>query len=128
MPTATAKKYNFRKDVLYFFSTLSVIILLVLAGLNIKQYLNKEKVLGASIDTIALEGEKNYWEKIANENPTYRDAYLKLARIEAELGNKSKANEYIDKAREIDPNSSKIREVARLLGVCFFISCVCLLT
>ncbi len=117
MPTATAKKYNFRKDVLYFFSTLSVIILLVLAGLNINQYLNKEKVLGASIDTIALEGEKNYWEKIANENPTYRDAYLQLARIEAELGNKSKANEFIDKAREIDPNSSKISEVARLLGL-----------
>lgn len=112
-----SKKYNFKKDLLYFCSCSGAILLLILTGLNVNQYLNKQKVLGASIDTTQLTEEKDYWEKIATDNPTYRDAYLQLARIESELGDKTKANEFIDKARAIDPNSAKISEVARLLGL-----------
>lgn len=70
-------------------------------------YLGKSetKVLGASYDS---SEEITYWEGIVTQNPTFQDGWLELARLEYENGNLEKFNLFLQKAKDIDPNSSKI--------------------
>lgn len=91
---------------------LSVLTLLFLSALNLKLYsakinLNRE-VLGASVATTyspTLEEEIIYWQEIITKAPTYRDAYLELSDIYAQLGDIKQSEAYYQKARELDPNT-----------------------
>ena len=92
-------------------------MLLLIAGNNINTFLNNQKVLGAKIDTTPLQNEKLYWENLVKKNPKYTDAYLQLAKVDIELGLKEEALDQIKTALSLDPNSNKIIEVKKLLGL-----------
>lgn len=79
--------------------------------------MNNKKVLGASIDTSPIQKERAYWREVVTDNPTYVDGYLQLAKVDVELGNKNEATDFIEKALSLDPNSSKITEAQRTLGL-----------
>ncbi len=51
-----------------------------------------------------INEEIKYWEKIIEESPTYRDAYVQLAIGYMQLGIKPKAQEFLQRALEVDPN------------------------
>ncbi|HEX6976894.1 MAG TPA: hypothetical protein VF185_00855 [Patescibacteria group bacterium] len=105
--------------VVYIVSGLAIIVLLSLSIININKFLTKQRVLGAEVttDTASIESEKVFWEKVVKENPTYRDGYLELAIIQSTLGNKVESLKNFEKAKTIDPNSSKITEVQKLLNL-----------
>ncbi len=92
-------------------------MLLILTGFNINKYIDSQKVLGTSVDTSPLQEEKSYWQNLITDNPTYTDGYLELAKINFELGNKVEALNSLNKAIVLDPNSNKIREVQKILGL-----------
>lgn len=100
----------------YFLSILGVIAVLLLTGANIQNLTSPKKVLGTNIDTSPLQKQKSYWEEIVKKNPTYRDGYLELALINHTLGDKESSIKQFEKAKTIDPNSIKVREVQTLLG------------
>lgn len=96
-----------------FLTTLAVCFILVLTFLNINNSLNKNvEVLGIKTSP---ENERVYWKNIVEENPTYRDGFIELARIETEMGEQEASNKALDKAKLIDPNSVNLLRVEREL-------------
>ena len=63
-----------------------------------------------------VEKEIKTWEKITQDFPGYRDAYLKLAQLYFTLYQNDKAQENLGKALELDPNSEPAREFEKVLG------------
>lgn len=45
-----------------------------------------------------------FWEKIVSERPFYRDGFLQLASLSFKIGQKDAAQNYLQRALEIDPN------------------------
>lgn len=84
---------------------------------NINYFFQKPKVLASETDLTQTINEKDIWLKIIKEYPDYRDGYLELARLSVELSDKKEAQNYLEKAKQIDPNSAKIDEVRKTLGL-----------
>src|SRR4030042_4540168 len=55
------------------------------------------------------------WEKIIEEKPGYRDGYLQLAYLYYQLYENEKAEEYLKKAIELDPNYQPARALKQLI-------------
>ncbi len=110
-------KESYRKYFIHYGYCLAVIALLILTSININKFFESKKVLGASVDVSPLRNEKDYWENLVSQNPSYTDGYLELAKIDVELGDKNEATSYITKALTLDPNSSKITSVQKALGL-----------
>jgi hypothetical protein len=90
--------------------------LIFLFNFSLNLAARKTKVLAATnevkeVYSPSLSEEKLFWENFQAINPTYRDGFLELASIEAELQNKRGALKFINLARKIDPNSTLILEV-----------------
>jgi tetratricopeptide (TPR) repeat protein len=115
--TSSKQKFNYKNSFIHYIYCLAIITLLIITGVNINNYLNSQKVLGASVDISPLQNEKVYWQNIVNANPTFVDGYLQLAKVEVELGNTNEATNFIAKALSLDPNSSKITSVQKELGL-----------
>lgn len=56
------------------------------------------------------------WEKIIEEKPNYRDGYLQLAYFHYLLYENEKAQDYLGKAVELDPNYELARELEKIIG------------
>jgi len=94
---------------------------------NIQQAENNNQILGLSSNLEELwsrwreekpeELEKLIaeWEGIISERPNYRDGYLKLALFHYKLHENEKANGYLQKALELDPNFEPAREFEKIL-------------
>lgn len=52
-----------------------------------------------------------FWDKISKKFPNYRDAYLKLSTLFWKVRLDDQAKYYLDKAKVIDPNNDRIREL-----------------
>ncbi|GEM_PF-7109021 len=120
MPSAKEKpkqKVNFQTYFIHYAYCLAIIALLSLTSVNINKYLENQKVLSATIDVTPLQNEKLYWQTLISQNPSYIDAYLQLAKVEVELGNKNEASDLIAKALQLDPNSPKITSAQKALGL-----------
>lgn len=123
MPAKKIKKvksdtanFAYKKSFLHYTYCLAIIILLTAAGFNVNKFINSQKVLGTTVDVTPLQNEKAYWQKLISDNPTYIDAYLQVAKVDVELGNKNEANNFLERASNLDPNSSKVQEVKTALG------------
>jgi tetratricopeptide (TPR) repeat protein len=114
---AKVNKVNRAKYFLHYTYCLATILLLTLISININKAITRQKVLGTSINASPLQNEKSYWQKMVSDNPTYIDGYLELAKVDVELGNINEARSYIEKALSLDPNSPKITEVQKALGL-----------
>ncbi len=88
------------------------------------QLLTTNKVLGTTLSPLLIWGkikdepkqiqaEISFWEKIVEEKPGYRDAYLQLAIASYKIYQTEKAKEYLQKAKEIDPNYKKTKELEK---------------
>lgn len=110
-------KESYGKYFVHYIYCLGTIGLLILASYNLNNLLKNRNVLGASVETNTIQDEKEYWLKIASENPTYVDAYLQLAKVEVELSNKEGAKTYIEEAKKLNPNSEVIEKVEKDLGL-----------
>lgn len=64
---------------------------------------------------ITIEAEINFWEKIAEQYPGDGDTFLKLAVLHWQVHQQATAVDYLEKARYLNPNSEKIKEVETLI-------------
>lgn len=72
---------------IFLFFSLSIITLLLLSALNIKNFLTPKAVLGIEdVNTI----NENYWKEFLVDNPDYIPGWIELGRF--------------DKVKQIDPN------------------------
>jgi tetratricopeptide (TPR) repeat protein len=51
------------------------------------------------------EAAQYYFESLLEKQPTHRDVLLNLSKINKTLGNDEQAQEYRDRAQELDPNN-----------------------
>lgn len=86
-----------------FLTTIGVFFILTLTWINITSPRAKTiRVLGVETSP---DTERLYWENIVEKNPTYRDGFIELAKIETERGNTVASEKLLEKAKLIDPNS-----------------------
>lgn len=62
-----------------------------------------------------IENKIAQWEEILEKYPGYRDAYLRLAVLNWQINNSEKAKEYLEKAKELDPNFETTKELEEIL-------------
>ena len=77
-------------------------------------YLSPAKVLGASTSNQLTE-EKDFWEKIIKDSPTYQDGWIELAKVLFDLREKNYAVGAYNTAKAINPNNLKLKELKNLL-------------
>lgn len=103
MPTALKENSKYLLLVSFLLSVFTFITF------NIQNISLGRRVLGAKTQIkTEVKKEKDYWLTFVEENPTYLEGWVELAKIEYEDGNLVKADEYYLKAKEIDPNSEKL--------------------
>lgn len=90
--------------------------------------IEQSKVLGTSLKFEQLWKQKHFsdpkdikklitaWERIIQEKPNYRDAYLQLAILYYKLSENNKAKEYLGKALEIDPNFEATKQLEEIIA------------
>ena len=62
-----------------------------------------------------IEEEIVFWQDVTRRYKGFRDAYLKLASLEYQLGNKEKVNMYVNEALKIDPNAKEALQMNKIL-------------
>ncbi len=98
------------------------IFLLFLVGENLHSYLFGEQVLGADVNikiqkNYELLKEKEYWDSVVLQNPSYLPGYIELININLELEDRNSAIINLIKARQINPNSEEVKSLERVLGI-----------
>lgn len=104
------------KDTLIFLlKTLGIIIVLTLTIINLNIHFQPPKKIPSQVSN--YQKELDYWKNFTQQNPTYRDAYIRIAELEYKLGNTNKAQHTIQTAKNISPNLDKIHLIQKVLGV-----------
>ncbi len=89
--------------------------LVAFSSLLINKQQTNRQILGAKIRLEENQKEIYQWEQILAEKPDYRDGWLQLSSLWAQLGNRDKAKEALDQARAVDPNDEAILPLEKLL-------------
>ena len=58
-----------------------------------------------------------YWESVVAKRKDYRDGYFQLAVLEYRLGDKEKANAYLQEVLKLDPNFEEGRKLEKVLSI-----------
>ncbi len=83
-----------KEAVNFFYICLFTITLLFFSAFYLKIYLNKKVVLGTEVDT---SREVTFWQEFESKNPQYYEGWMELYNLTGE-------SNYLNKAKEIDPN------------------------
>ena len=95
----------------FFFLFLCVLLILsvILAGIV---YIAQ---IGAKEARAQITDNFNYWRGIAEKHPNSPDAFFEAGFYAAELGDKSKAQKFLDEALRLDPSFEKAKALAQQL-------------
>ncbi|MBI2103805.1 tetratricopeptide repeat protein [Candidatus Woesebacteria bacterium] len=106
-------KVELKQEAFYYLTCVAIVLVLLLVGVNINKSLTKPKPAVSPVlaQTRDVEQERTFWINILNETPTYLPGILELAKIESELGNSQAAQELLDKARLINPNDERVKQL-----------------
>lgn len=83
-----------------------------------KQYLQEEdeQVMGVGSEVEGLifperevEREITKYQELLTKYPGHRDIYLVLAQLYAQIGEREKAQDHLEMARELDPNNATLK-------------------
>ena len=96
--------------VILFFLLFSAIIVSGVQAYN--HFQQRQQVLG---DRAELLSKVIYWETVVKTYKGYRDGYFQLAVLHYQLGNKGKANMYLQEALKLDPNFEEGRKLEQML-------------
>ena len=99
--------------IIFAFTAIAVFILFVITDL----YRNYNKNQQIQAQRRKLIHEINIWQSFSDKYKNYKEVYFQIAVREYELGDFSKANQYLQKALFIDPNYEEALKLQKdLLG------------
>jgi len=98
-----------------FYLTLFAFFILLLAGLNMVVYFSPQKTFTVRAEDNTPLLQTYYLKKLLATNPTYREGWIALAKLEYSLGNMAEVQMAITKVREIDPNDHELASLQALL-------------
>ena|SRR5258706_5668196 len=93
-------------------SALSLVILVLMTGLLMD---NLGRLLALKSKRDVVEKDKAVWQSIIQNYPGYRDGYYQAGVLSYKLGELDKANEYAQKAEEIDPSFAPADTLLRFI-------------
>ena len=95
----------------FFFLFLCVLLILsvILAGIV---YIAQ---IGAKEARAQITDNFNYWRGIAEKHPNSPDAFFEAGFYAAELGDKSKAQKFLDEALRLDPSFERAKALEKIL-------------
>ena len=93
-------------SVCFFMSLIASLVYLGMVGMKYQSVISHRDV---------IQKQQYYWEGIVRTYPDYKDAYVMLATINYQLGDKNAAQNAIGKALEIDPNDKRAQELKEKL-------------
>ena len=109
-----SNKYNsYKKYQIKLLEYLFVILFLSLTFFNLNNYFSKKEVLGVSTENEVNIKKIEYLDKLVQNNPSYLDGYLELVNLEISDSNYLKANEYLESAKSINPNSQELKIIEK---------------
>jgi cytochrome c-type biogenesis protein CcmH/NrfG len=76
----------------------------------------EQKILGIQTQLKADQQTIAAWEQILEERPNYRDGWIQLAAAYYKIGDKQKAKEALQKAKELDPTNEVVLNFEKLIG------------
>lgn len=79
-----------------------VIIGIILQVTRLKD--NLQKITSLKQQRLQIAKELQYWQDLARQHGDYRDAYVKLASLQYQLGEKVQAQKSMEKVLSLDPN------------------------
>lgn len=79
---------------------------------NLRQ---KQRILGLKTEINASQNEIFAWEQILLERPNFRDGWIELAVLYLKNGNKEKAKECLEKAKNLDPLNETILNFKKII-------------
>lgn len=92
------------------------IVLLVALGLLYSESRRSDlRVLGSQSNIDTRQETVYRWEQILAERPDYRDGWLQLASLYYQQGNKQKAREAVNKAKNLDPANENVLAFEKFL-------------
>ena len=77
---------------------------------------NSEEIILAKAEPDKIKKQILYWQKLAEEIPGYRDAYIQLSLLNKRLYRDFDARKFLEKALEIDPNNSTVLTLSKLIN------------
>ncbi len=61
-----------------------------------------------------VEADYRFWQRVADEKPNYRDAYVTLVRLAYARGEFTQAKDYLARAHGLDPDNAMIEKLEKL--------------
>lgn len=93
-----------------------LIALLIIGLVGNYQYWVEKKAYEESLKQKAvIEQEISSWEKILQEEPSYRDVLLRLSLLNYQIYENEKAKAYWEKANYLDPNNADVQKVGEII-------------
>lgn len=110
--------FSFKKTFLFACSLYALYVFIIFAITSISMDIYKNITIEQEVyaKRSSLYHQKNYWEKVIETHPGYRDAYYNLAVLELQLGNKENAKKHLERVLQIDPTFQKGRELEKILN------------
>lgn len=116
-PRKTPKKKSLKKEAAFLCSCCAAVLVFALATFNTSSFLYPNTVLGAKTQNLGPEDQGVYWQNLLNQYPNYIEGWIELSKIEFKAGNRTEAIKDLTKAKDIDPNSSEIKDLEKSLGL-----------
>ncbi len=109
MPSAQHIVSDRKENTKHLLAVSLILSIFTLITFNIQSISLTRQVLGAKTErSNETKRQKEFWLEFLKENPGYLEGWIQLATMEYEEGNLVMADEYYLKAKQIDPNSTKL--------------------
>jgi hypothetical protein len=102
-----------KNEFIFLCSCCAVILLLVITTNTISPIV-RGTVLGTSTNSVNiknLEKQYSFWNSFLKDNPTYFDGWIELYKIDNQLNKINEANNALEKAHNINPNSPTLIKI-----------------
>ena len=99
------KKVPSKQGLTYLLVVSGIVILFSLATFNLDNYLDKQDVLGSSIEASSSRNEIAFWEVFLTENENYLDGWYELAKLRLDEEDAVGASKAFVEIERISPNS-----------------------
>ena len=115
---SSKKRFGLKREIMFLCACCACLILLTLSLINLNLFVDNKRVLGVSYEQPVrnTSSEIAFWQELLAKNPTYFDGWIELAGLSFEAGDKETGYSALNKARQINPNSEKLKMLEESLG------------
>ena len=113
------KKHPAQQLLLHLCTCFVIIAVLLISGINFETFKQNQKVLGVKTEKtneeLTFQADENFWTDFLTQNPNYFEGWIELAKLDIDSGKTDLAIYAYTKAKQLNPNSPKVKGLEGLL-------------